>query len=293
MAEAGNKRILITGGLDLQGGACVPYLSEYGHRVRVLHSDPGRGKGIKDPNVEFVQGDIRKRDSLKKALDGVDGVFLMTPSSDGPGAEVTHGKGMIDACAGKEIGHIVYSSVCGANKETGVPNFDSKGEIEEHLKECGLSYTILRPVWFMEHFATPWYRPSIEKGVLSTPLSPDRTLQMVSAADIGRIAAEAFTKPMKFLGREIDIAGDQLTMEEIAEEISRVLPRPVRYEQIPGSRAEKAVGSDWLPMFQWLNEHGYDADRWLAKTQFQRFEISLTSFRDYLEDSRLGMGKAA
>lgn len=85
----------------------------------------------------------------------------------------------------------------------------------------------------MEHFASPWLRPSIEKGVLSTPLRPDRPLQMVSAGDIGRIVAEAFTKPMKFVGREMDIAGDQLTMKEITEDISRVLSRPVRYEHIP------------------------------------------------------------
>ena len=46
-------------------------------------------------------------------------------------------------------------------------------------------------------------------------------------------------------------------------------------------------------MFRWLNEHGYDADIWLAQTRFQRFEISLTSFRAYLEKTRLGLVKAA
>ena len=293
MAEAGSRKILITGALGLQGGAAVPYLSGYGHGIRVLTRDPEKAKGIRVSNVEVIRGDSRKREDLKNALDGVDGVFLMTPSGGGPKAESTHGKAMIDACTEKEIDHIVYSSVCCANKKTGVPYFESMDEIEERLKESGLSYTILRPVWFMEHFASPWLRPSIEKGVLSTPLRSDRPLQMVSVDDIGRIVAEAFTKPMKFVGREMDIAGDQLTMREITEEISRVLSHPVRYEHVPDSRAEKAVGSDWVPMFRWLNEHGYDADIWLAQTRFQRFEISLTSFREYLEKSRLGLVKAA
>jgi uncharacterized protein YbjT (DUF2867 family) len=293
MAEAGSKKVLITGALGLQGGAAVPYLSGYGHGIRVLTRDPEKAKGISVANVEVIQGDSRKREDLKNALDGVDGVFLMTPSGGGAKAEATHGKAMIDACAEKEIDHIVYSSACCANKKTGVPYFESMYEIEEHLKESGLSYTILRPVWFMEHFASPWLRPSIEKGVLSTPLRSDRPLQMVSVDDIGRIVAEAFTKPMKFVGREMDIAGDQLTMREITEEISRVMSHPVRYEHVPESRAEKAVGSDWVPMFRWLNEHGYDADIWLAQTRFQRFEISLTSFREYLEKTRLGLVKAA
>jgi uncharacterized protein YbjT (DUF2867 family) len=293
MAIGRNRHILITGAPGLQGGAAVPYLSGYGHRVRVLTRNPEKAKGLTDSNVEVIQGDSRKRETLKKALDGVDGVFLITPSEEGPEAEATAGKAMVDACTEKEIGHVVYSSVCCANKKTRVPYFESKGGIEDHLKESGLSYTILRPVWFMEHFASPWYRPSIEKGVLSTPLHPDRPLQMISAGDIGRIVAEAFTKPMKFVGREIDIAGDQLTMKEIAEGISHVLSHPVRYEHIPGSRAEKAVGKDWVPVFRWLDEHGYDADIWLAQSLFNRYEITLTPFREYLEKSRLGLGKAA
>jgi uncharacterized protein YbjT (DUF2867 family) len=116
---------------------------------------------------------------------------------------------------------------------------------------------------------------------------------MVSVDDVGRIVAEAFTKPMKFVGRELDIAGDKQTMEAIAEEISRVAPHSVRYEQIPGNRIEKAVGRDWAPMFRWLDEHGYDADLWVVQNQFRRFQVSMTPFREYLERSRLGLGKAA
>ena len=294
MAEVKNKEILVTGATGQQGGASVPGLLANGHRLRLMTRSPEKAKNIRSDNVEVIRGDFRERESLEKALDGVYGVFVMgTPYENGPEAEVTDGKAMIDACAENGISHVVYSSVACANKQTGIPHFDSKYDVEKHLKKSGLPYTILRPVWFMEHFASPWLRPSIEKGVLATPLRPDRTLQMVSVDDIGRIVAEAFTKPMKFVGREMDIAGDQLTMKEIAEEISRVLSHPVRYEHVPESRAEKAVGSDWVPMFRWLNEHGYDADIWLAQTRFQRFEIPLTPFREYLEKSRLGLVKAA
>ena len=293
MAEVKNKRILVTGATGQLGGAAASALLAYGHRIRFMTRDSEKGKDIKELNVEVFQSDFRDRESLKKALDGMDGAFLMTPSGEGPRAEVTHGKAMIDVCKEKGTGHVVYSSVCGADRRTGVPYFESKYETEEHLKKSGLSYTILRPVWFMEHFASPWYRPSIEKGVLSTPLGPDRELQMVSVTDIGSFVAEVFTKPLKFVGREFDIVGDHLTMKKIVEEISRVLSRPVRYDHIPESRVEKAVGPDWAPMFRWLDKHGYDADIWMTQSQFRRFEIPLTSFREYLENSRLGMEKAA
>jgi uncharacterized protein YbjT (DUF2867 family) len=294
MSATGTKKILVTGGTGRQGGAAVPNLVSLGHSVRILTRHPEKAKGLAGPNVEVVQGDFRKRESLLSAFEGVDGVFLMgTPYEDGPEAETAQGKATIDACVKKDIGHVLYSSVCCANKRTGVPHFESKYAVEEHLKNAGLSYTILRPVWFMENFASEWYRPSIEKGVLSTPLAADRPLQMVSVADIGRIVAEVFTKPMKFVGREIDLAADQLTMGKVVEEMSRVLGHPVRYEQIPGSRAEKAVGHDLALMFRWFNEHGYDVDLWMSQERFRRFQIPLTPFRAYLESTRLGIGHAA
>jgi uncharacterized protein YbjT (DUF2867 family) len=294
MSATGTKKVLITGGTGRQGGAAVPHLASLGHQVCVMTRHPEDAKGLKGPNVEVVKGDFRKPETLRSALKGIDGVFLMgTPYEEGPEAESAQGKAMIDACAEKEVGHVVYSSVCCANKRTGVPHFDSKYAVEEHLKNAGLSYTILRPVWFMENFASEWYRPSIEKGVLSTPLAADRLLQMVSVADIGRIVAEVFTKPMKFVGREIDLAGDQLTMGQVVGEMSRVLGRTVRYEQIPEPDAEKAVGGDLAMMFKWLNEHGYDVDLWLCQERFRRFQIPLASFRTYLESTRLGIGHAA
>jgi uncharacterized protein YbjT (DUF2867 family) len=294
MTGAGSKKVLVTGGTGRQGGAVASHLSELGHGVRIMTRNPEKAKGMKGRGMEVVQGDFRKRESLLSALDGVDGVFLVgTPFEEGPGAEVEQGKAMVDACREKEIGHVVYSSVCCADKRTGIPHFESKYQVEEHLKDCGLSYTILRPVWFMENFASEWYRPSIEKGVLSTPLRADRPLQMVSVGDIGRIVAEVFSKPMKFLSKEIDLAADQLTMRQVTEEISRALSHPVRYEEIPESEAEKAVGHDLALMFKWFNEHGYDVDLWLAEHRFRRFEIPLTSFREYIRHSGLGMQRAA
>jgi uncharacterized protein YbjT (DUF2867 family) len=294
MSATGTKKILVTGGTGRQGGAAATNLASLGHNVRIMTRHPEKAKELQGPNVEVVQGDFRKAQSLLSALEGVDGVFLMgTPYEEGPEAETAQGKAMIDACVKKDIGHVMYSSVCCANKRTGIPHFDSKYAVEEHLKNAGLSYTILRPVWFMENFASEWYRPSIEKGVLSTPLAADRPLQMVSVADIGRIVAEVFTKPMKFVGREIDLAADQLTMEQVVVEMSRVLGSPVKYERIPESGAEKAVGNDLALMFRWFNERGYDVDLWVSQERFRRFQIPLTSFRAYLENTRLGIGHAA
>ena len=289
MAEI--RTILVTGATGNQGKAVCESLLASGQRVRGMTRDPGKARIILGSGIELVQGDFRNPGSLRHALEGTDAAFMMgTPYEDGPQAEVEQGKAMLDACAERGIGHVVYSSVCGANKNTGIPHFDSKNLIEQHLKKTGLPSTILRPVWFMENFASSWYLPSIEKGVLSSPLRPDRPLQMISVSDVGKFAAMVFLNPTRFVGREIDIAGDELTMEQIAREISRAISRIVRYEPIPEADAEQAVGRDWALMFQWFNEDGYDVD--IGKLRV-RFDVPLKSFRRFLEETRLAGRKAA
>ncbi len=294
MAKGTDRKILVTGATGQQGGAAVPGLLAKGYRLRVMTRSPEKMRGIRRPDVEVVRGDFRDRESLGRALDGVSGAFVMgTPYEKGAEAEVTEGKAMIDACKTKGISHVVYSSVCCANRETGIPHFDSKYRVEEYLKKSGLPYTILRPVWFMENFASPWYRPSIEKGILSTPLHPRRPLQMISVADVGKIVAEAFAEPSRYRGREFDIAGDEMPMERIVKEISRVLFHTIRYDHIPESRAEEVVGRDWALMFQWFNEHGYDVDVLATRMRFEYYGVPLASFRQYLGRTRLGIELAA
>jgi uncharacterized protein YbjT (DUF2867 family) len=233
-----------------------------------------------------ARGDFEDQSSLKEAVRGVDGVFLMgTPFDRGPEAEVRQGKAMVTACwkyGGSP--HIVYSSVCGANQGTGIPHFESKARVESYLKETGQSCTILRPVWFMENFSSPWLYPSIERGVLATPVRSERILQMIALRDIGEFASEAFLRPKEFIGADIDIAGDELTMEDITLQISCAMNREVRYETIPDDKAEAAVGGDFALMYRWFNRHGYQVD--IEELQ-NRWEIPLTRFSRWLGRSML------
>ena len=50
------------------------------------------------------------------------------------------------------VQHFVYSSVGSAYGQTGIPHFDSKWEVEEHIRSLALPYTIVRPVALMENW---------------------------------------------------------------------------------------------------------------------------------------------
>jgi uncharacterized protein YbjT (DUF2867 family) len=235
--------------------------------------------------AEVMRGDFEDRDSLKEALQGVDGVFLMgTPFEKGPDAEAEQGKSLVMACWKFGAPHLVYSSECAANTGTGIPHFESKAKVEYYIRQTGQPCTILRPVWFMENFSSPWLAPSIEKGVLSTPILPDRKLQMIALADIGEFASEAFLRPKEFIEKEIDLAGDELTMADITLQISCATNRPIRYETIPDEKSEEAVGHDFAQMYRWFNRQGYQVDIDELKN---RWGIRLTSFSRWLGRSML------
>lgn len=277
------KTILVTGATGQQGGAVARSLLSKGESVRVLTRFPQKAQELSALGAEVMRGDYEERDSLQKAVRGVDAVFLMaTPIEKGVKAEVEHGKAAISLCRRFGSPHIVYSSVCGANRRTGVPHFESKFQIEKFLRDNSQVYTILRPVWFMQNFESQWLLPFLQKGVLSTPILPERTLQMIDVNDIAEFVCAAILHVKDFIGQEIDLAGDGLTMTEIARNLSYALGREVKYEPIPEGKAEEAVGRDMYLMYRWFNTKGYDVD---IEGLRKRYGLPLASFRAFLDRS--------
>lgn len=83
---------------------------------------------------------------------------------------------------------------------------------------------------------------------------------MIDAEDIGVFAAIAFENPDAWIGREVDLAGDEMTMPEIADTLSRVIGREVGYFQVPWEGFEEQMGEEMTGMYRWFNDYGYEAD---------------------------------
>jgi uncharacterized protein YbjT (DUF2867 family) len=191
-------------------------------------------------------------------MDGVDGVYSVQEWSGGTDTEVRQGIALADAAKRLRVSHFVYSSVYGTDRNTGIPHFESKRRIEDHLRGTGLPYTVLCPVFFMENLLG--MRDSIDQGRLALPLSPGKRLQLIAVDDIGGIAAMAFERPGKWQNQVIDVAGDEIPMEAIAQALGRMSGHEVRYQQVPMDQFEAHAGSDLATMFRWLEEKGYEAD---------------------------------
>ena len=125
----------------------------------------------------------------------------------------------------------MYSSVGGAERQSGVPHFDTKRQVEEHLRALDLPLTIARPVYFFENFGGWGLQPNEggEGFTLAMPLAPETTLQSVAVDDIGAAVAKAFATPEASAGKAFELAGDELSLAGYAAAIGRDLGTSVGY----------------------------------------------------------------
>ena len=242
----------VVGATGQQGGAVVRHLRYRGARVRALVRDLDATDQLAERGAKVMQADLKDPTSLRRAFDGVDGVFAMATMAQpsGPDGEIADGRAMADAAQAVGGPPMVYSSVGGAERHTGIPHFESKRRIEEYLAALQLPATILRPVFFMDNFLK-FAAPQEEDGalVLRLPLPADVPLQMISADDIGNVAASVLIDPSQLPDNEVEIGGDELTGEQIATALGASRGLPGRYEALPVSSVDD---DDQRAMFAWF-----------------------------------------
>jgi uncharacterized protein YbjT (DUF2867 family) len=255
--------ILVTGATGNQGGAIARRLLSRGCRVRAMTRNPESEKArtLTRLGAQVVQGDFDDVQSLERALEGIWGAYAVQNTWEaGVVKEEEQGKLFAEIARNKGVGHFVYSSVGSAHRSTGIPHFDNKWRVEQRIRELAFpSYTILRPAFFMENFASPWFKPALMEGKLSLSLQPDTVLQMIAVEDIGRFGALAFEKHEQMNGVALDIAGDQRTMPQVAEIISHAMDKRIVFDQRPIEET-RSWSEDFATMLEWFDRVGYNAD---------------------------------
>jgi uncharacterized protein YbjT (DUF2867 family) len=273
--------ILVTGATGHQGGAIAAALLARGHSVRAMTRKPdsAAARALASQGAVIVQGDLDDPASIERALKGAWGALGVQNSWEaGVVREEAQGKRFAELARRTGIQHFVYQSVGSAQRSTGIPHFDNKWRVEETVRNLGFpSYTIIRPVFFMENWLSPSFKPGIDQGAVMMSLRPETRLQMIAVADIGQYGRLAFERSEALNGRALDIAGDALTMPEVARVVSEVTGRPIAFRQVPIEEVRKFSG-DFATMLEWFDAVGYDADiRGLEK----EFRIRPASFREW------------
>jgi len=253
--------VVVTGATGQQGGAVVKSLLERGHEVRAVtrNTDSAKARALAKAGVTLVRASLEDTAALTKALEGATSLFTMTtPLEAGLEAETRQGISAADAAKAAGV-HLVFTSVGSANRQTGVPHFDSKYEVEKHIATIGVRATVLAPVYFMENLY--YGKDQLAKGVYAAPLPPARPLAQVALADIGAVAARLLEEPARFVGKRLDLAGDELTGNDVVAVLSRITGRPFTYFQVPLDVIRQRVSEDAAKMYAWLERVGWTVDR--------------------------------
>jgi uncharacterized protein YbjT (DUF2867 family) len=281
---ANKRKILVTGATGQQGGALARLLLQKKHEVYALirstKSESPKAQNLRNQGAKLVEADLDKPDSLEQVMNGIDSVFLMgTWVEVGTEGETRRGKMMVDIAKEKKIEHIVYSSVVNADKNTGIPHFESKYKVEQHIKNSGIPYTIIGPTFFMDNLHS-YSLAGLQQGQVALPLSPSRILQQSAVENIAEFSALALERRNSFIGKRIDIASDEITGEQAAKVLSNELGHKIRYEQVPMEQIRQA-SEDLAVMFEWFERKGTGVD--VAALHKQYPEVNWLTFKDWVK----------
>ena len=277
--------VLVVGATGNQGGAVVDHLlaSEASFDVRGLTRDASSdaARALAERGVTMVEGDLDDPETLREPVADADAVFAVTNFwTQGHDRQVQQGKNVADVAAEEGVEQFVLSGVGSHDENTGIPHFDSAAEIDRHVRELDLPWTVLKPVFFFENLEA-FAEDIVEDGRIALPLEEGVGLQMVSTDDLGHAAAVAFENPEEFVGEAFDLAGDERTLEETAEVLSAVVGVDVEAVHVPIEDAYESFGEEFTVMCEWFNEVGYSAD---IEALEDRFGFEFDTLEEYLRE---------
>jgi len=188
--------------------------------VRAGTRDPDGSREHFDAAVETVDFDFARPETWGRALDGVDGLFLVRP----PGVAVDDLTDFVDAAARVGVAQIAYLSTLGAEKNFLIPHH----RIETHVAAADVSHTFLRASFFTQNLHEVHGRDVRDHDEIFVPAGSGAT-SFVDAQDVGAVGAVVLTEP----GHEnvaYDLTGSTaLTYDDVAAVFSDVLDRPITY----------------------------------------------------------------
>ncbi len=247
--------ILLTGGTGTAGSEISKALQRMGVRYRSLVRNRAKAEGSANPNVELVEGDLSRPETLGAALEGVEKALLLTASSPD---SLQQESNFIYAAKRAGVRHLVKFSAYGAGLDA--PHYFGRqhGEAERELEDSGVLFTMLRPNGFFQNFLGN--AQSIQtRSALHAPAG-EMKFSAVDTRDIAAVAAHVLTEPGHEGQRYIITGPVALSHSEIAERFSQVLGRSIVYVDVPEDGAREWMLAAGIPA--WTVEKVLDLYRY-------------------------------
>ena len=190
--------------------------------------------------VELIQGDLTRTETLDPALAGIDTVFLVwtaPPAAAAPALDriLTHARRVVFLTAPWKNPHPLFQ---GSQPN---PMTAMHADIEQRIETSGRDYTFIRPGMFAAN-ALNWWAPQIRSGVdiIRWPHSTAPTAP-IHERDIAAVAVRALLD-IEHAGGDYTITGpESLTQSQQLEVIGRAIGRPLRMEEISPEAAHQEL----------------------------------------------------
>lgn len=288
--------VLVTGATGTQGQAVARTLLGRGAKVRALVRDLGSiaARSLSASGVELVEGHFDEPRSLSAATKGAVAVFSsqMAPPATDQDQERRHAHALIEAARSAGVRHFIQTSVSNtgdfrtmtgwADGRWGRNYWESKGDVEDMVRAAGFPFhTILRPAFMMDNFAQPkaaFMFPDLARGEILTAIEPDTKLPLIAADDIGLAVAAAIASPESYGGAAIELAGDWLTLGEIAVILGQLKGLAITVRTLdPAELIARGQSIGWVESQQWQNVVGYPA----RPVMMEEVGLAPTRFADW------------
>lgn len=247
--------IVVMGATGATGNALLHSLLALGAPVRALTRTPHipipgttGATGIRPLPVEVQYADAADPRALRAAFKGAGQLFLAM--ANGP-EQVALETRVIDIAAQAGIGHIVKISAPAAEADSPVAVSRGHHAVEERLRACGLTHTILRPSAFMQNLLR--LAPAVAQGVILGAMG-EAPCNYVDCRDIGDVAAAALTRPGIAGGTYTLTGPEAVAYPELAARLTTLTGRPVRYVDLaPDELRDSLIRHAHMP--DWLADH--------------------------------------
>ena len=286
--------ILVAGSTGLLGGEIARRLAQKGKQVRGLvraTSDASSIEGLRGVGVDVVEGDLKDRPSLDRACRGIDTVIstvttMPAPKQPGDGIAAVDQAGqisLVDAAAQEGVKQFVYVSYSGKVEDDG-PLTLAKRTVEGHLRRSGLTYTILRPCYFMELWLGPAVGFDYPNSKATIYGSGENRMSWISAFDVASVAVEVVDNPAA-RDQVLELGGpESVTPHEVVRIFEEIGGRKFDVQHVPEQalQAQQAAAVDeFQKTFPALMLHYARGDEIDMSQTGRAFPFKLTSVREY------------
>ena len=248
---------LVVGATGSLGGEIVKLLADAGKPARALvrpTSDQKKVDQLQTLGAEIVTGDLKDRPSLDAACRGVSAIISTASSTlsrlEGDTIRTVDHEGqlsLVDAARAAGVAHFVLISFSGMNVE--FPLQTAKREVERHLKESGMTYTILQPTFFMEVWLSPALGFDAAQGTAQVYGSGQHKISWISFQDVAEFVIASLDNPAA-RNAVIKLGGPEaLSPLEVVKVFEKQSGRPFTVQHVPEEqlRAQKDGATDSLP----------------------------------------------